>query len=354
MIRRKLKKKGYTEQDIFIGIALSIVIMLVLAVFAGKFAGWFGSKTNDEKCRLSIMANSQVRSRELLGRLGSADEKIAVSCPSKELLEIDKKSMSAMTATGSTGAIKYAIMETMAEEMRNCHYRYAGDIDDLNPFTADEGTFCGICREVTFNDNIQELDMGGHDSSGKSDSNFIDYFSTYLFNTKMENSNQYYSEYFSGYKKETTGQAADLSEVFNTDDSINKAEFKIDTTDEYYVTHLVIKGKKSIKKYFTTYYGYDFSEDVKTCSIGAAVGGGLLFIGLMVAPIPGTRVGAVALASGAIAGTGALGCIGYFAKQTYTESDNPYMRQTVLLTKKQFVNLGCIPYGLEKEDTDDI
>ncbi|MFT4304311.1 MAG: hypothetical protein ACMXYG_07125 [Candidatus Woesearchaeota archaeon] len=347
----RLKKKGYSEQDVFLAVSIAVIVLLVLIIFAMNFSTWFGRKSNDETCRMSVVLNSEVRTANIMGRWGNKDERVSINCPSKSDLEISTSEMRKITRTSSPGAIKYAIMSTFADEMRTCHYRWAGDMNDLSPFAEQKGgIFCGICRKISFSDDIQRMDFAGYDIFGNLNPNSINHFSLYLYNTKMPNSNMYYSEFFTGEKRQSLGSVNSIGEVLNVnDDSFDKLDFLIDTTETYYVTHIVVKGENYITNFLSNYYDLDsLSSDAADCAKYSAIAGSAIFLSVLF--IPKVNVIAAAGLAGTMAVTGGAGCIGYLVTKTYRNMDMPIIRQTILMTPDQILQSQCVPYGLSREE----
>ena len=113
---KRLRKKGFTEQDVFLAVAFAVIILIVLASMSGLFVKWFGVTTLEESCRLSVLANAKVRYSDLL-IVGKNKERISINCPSKEDLEITYSDASSKTHAGTTAAVEYAIMKMVAEEL---------------------------------------------------------------------------------------------------------------------------------------------------------------------------------------------------------------------------------------------
>lgn len=324
----KLKKRGFTEQDIFIAVVVAVVVLVIVANFSGVFAGWFGGKTLEESCRLSVLANAKVRYSDYL-LFGKAKERIAINCPSKEDLEITYSDAKEKTLTGSTGAIEYSIMRLMAEELKECHYKYAGDIDGLIPFANEENNYCGICRKISFDEKIQETDFNSGAGTGK-----LNNFYTYLVNAQMDRSTQYYSEYLYDYKKIDEGGVEEFGSIFESSDVY---DLDVDTTKEYYVMHMVIKDSRSWKE-LKKYLGND-----NTACVG--LGGAIGATGAILAP---ASLGASLVVGGIVGGAVMLAC-----KSTQImNKEHDFLRFTTIFPVEEFNgnSINCIPYGLEKQN----
>jgi len=323
----RLRKRGFTEQDIFIAVVVAVVVLVIVASFSGTFASWFGGKTLEESCRLSVLANAKVRYSDYL-IFGKEKERVSINCPSKEDLEVTYKDAKEKTLTGSTGAIGYSVMKLMAEELRECHYKYAGDIDGLVPFANEENNYCGICRKISFDEKIQETDFGRGADIGN-----ISNFYTYLVNAQMDRSTQYYSEYLYDYKKTDEAEVT-FDSIFSGSGSY---DLDIDTTKDYYVMHLVIKDPRSWKEI----KGYLGNDNANCAGLGGAIG----TTGAIFAP---ASLGVSLVIGGVVGGAVMLAC-----KSTQImNKEHDFLRFTTIFPVEEFNgnSINCIPYGLEKEN----
>jgi len=325
---KRLRKKGFTEQDVFLAVAFAVIILIVLASMSGLFVKWFGVTTLEESCRLSVLANAKVRYSDLL-IVGKNKERISINCPSKEDLEITYSDASSKTHAGTTAAVEYAIMKMVAEEMRECHYKYAGDVEGLIPFANEKGNYCGICRKIGFDKKIKETNFGTESSP---DIGIVNSLYTYLLNAKMDHSTKYYSEFLYDYKK-STEERVEFASLFGSD----QYDLDIDTSKDYYVAHLVIRDPRSWKEI----EGYLKKDNEKCLALSGAIG----VAGAILAPVSlGTSLAIGAAVGGAVM----IGC-----KSTQVvNQDHDFVRFTSVLPVEDFNsdNINCVMYGLDKEE----
>jgi len=321
----KLGKKGFTEQDIVLVLVIALVLLLILGSWSGAFGAWFGGETAKEKCRLSVLANSEVRFRDVsfsgaIFGTGENDEKIAIDCPAEPPMEITYSDIRKKTTSGSAGAIKYALMGVLANELKECHEMYAGDVEGIVPFGEEKKTYCGICRkEVFFDDKIQK------------EVNTTNNFYTYLMNTKMPKTDEYFSEFLYDFKK-TSDERVEFNSFFSGQGGF---DLDINTSRKYYVVHLVVKDERSMDNFKNAAV-----DSAGTCG---ALSGGVAVASVILAPF---SAGTSLLIGAAIGGASMMACVG----QNVAHADRDYTRLTTIIPVDEFSQLQCEPYGLEERD----
>ncbi len=350
-------KKGQ-EQNSLVVLILALVLFVVLLSGAVAFSMYFKNKWSDSTCRTSVIANSKVRAGGVT-KWFSNDENIPVSCPRGKDWEISYASVKGKT--GSDVTVAYNVMTKVAEEMADCHYKYAGDMDII-PFENENGKYCGICREISFDEKIQSRDYGSESGKG-----IIDDFYSYLMNSKMKSTNQYYSEYIFGYvKEETSKEKVDMKDKIKLDmdyakdnldpevynklkglnlNDISRFDIPINTSEKYYVAHVVLKGKNN----FNDFIG-ELGENRREKTLGCGVVGALLAAAIITTPLTGGM--SVGLVVGGLGIGGGLMTTCYGGLSTFFTGNKELAsyRVTTIIPTSSLDNLGCIPYGLDKDE----
>lgn len=343
--RKKLKKAQTVEHNALITLVFASAVILLFIIAGGLFASYLKSKWEDNTCRTTVIANSEVRGNTV-SKFFSDDEKIAAQCPRDEDETISYSQVKGRS--DASAVVGYNIMQNIAEKMSNCHYRYAGDIN-ITPFANSEGVYCGICNKVAFDEKIKEVDFGAIDNSGEVKRGVIVDFYSYLINSKDPGSKQYYSEYLFGYKKAKntkTSLSDEFSNVNLNNDFTQAAKSKvgnfnvktldidIDTSKEYFVTHLVFKSKNGYDKYFD-----ELGKDSKLKTIGC----GIAAVGL-VGLSPFTGFTSLAIGAGVM-----TACYGGTTAFAFANSDVPTIRTTTIIPVEDISKCTMV-YGLKTRE----
>lgn len=221
-------KKAMVEQTTLLIVIIAIVILVVLFAFSYGYKKYLQDKDITEKCRITMVANSKIRMIDLTVEglqtgQGLQKERFPVECPRLPDLEI--KLSDVKSKSDSTTAMKYYIMNIIANEMKNCAYRYINDLRDTVPFNTEPGTHCGYCRLISFDKGIKDkfkvTPIKTAKTGNNDDSPVIDNFMSFLMNAKAPGTNMYYSEYFYGFKK-NTDENTKFSDLFMSTDYIAK------------------------------------------------------------------------------------------------------------------------------------
>jgi hypothetical protein len=358
-------KKSQVEIDTSLNLILLLVIFLVLLIITGAIVVFFNSKWSTNTCRTTVIANSAIRG-STLNKVLSSKEKIAIHCPRDKDYEILYNSVKGRTGTST--AIGYNVMNEIAKRMVDCNYRYGGDLE-ISPFENDDGRYCGICGKISFDEKIQKTDFG-YEKDNKKIIGVVPKFSSFLLNAKDVKPKQYYSEILYRYKKQVSSDVNFEKELDLGTINVNDPELKltadqkrrieslqsqigdssgfdinIDTNKEYYISHVVFKGKNiptltGIMNEFTKGSG------AKTALCGIAS----LALVATVVPSGGLSLLGLGVGAGALTTCYSGSSLGMFIFKNKNDPV-PVFRITTLIPVDELDNFRCTTvYGLAKKE----
>jgi hypothetical protein len=355
----KLSKKGLIEHTELLELLIILAIIVVMIVYAGYQVFYTKKNVVSQECISTMMMNSKTRFNDisvsgLITGEGKELERAAVICDS--LPDLNIKYSDVKSKSNTKAAMKYYIMKLIAEDMRSCHHRYIGDVPDAVPFSNKDGVYCGVCRKFSFD---YELKREFNINSLNQKSEKIDYFMTFLMNTKIPATKQYYSEYLYGFNKGTSERIDFIDYVkqkYENEEgkpltadqiaAIQKWDFTIDPSKDYYVMHFIIKGDDKVAD--------ALQKDKQDIQIKAGVTAGVCATAKIVTLVSAsTGQLYVTLFSGALTlgcYAGAVSTVWSFFNPTETEGQT-MIRYTTLMPVENLKDMKCSRvYGLEKED----
>jgi len=341
----KFSKKGETtEQAGVIDMTVLIAITVIFLVVGGAIAVVLPKAWKQNDCRLSVIANSKYRVKQFL-LFGEEQEKIPINCPAMPDETIKYRDVKGKTS--STVALRYNIMDIVADDLYECHYRYAGDLN-ISPFRSNSGVYCGICKTINFDDKIQSFDFT---NDGDINKGVIPKFYTYLLNFKIDKTKRYYSEFLFNYKKESDSINL-FSNEFGLTGNDKNMDINIDTKKSYYVMHLVFKGGRELKNNKNWYFGESEVNGQKVADAKPTE------CGKYVQAISRTNkkdIGMGPYALDAINGASLISCEGSVSGFMWEDGEDnnklPSYRVTTIIPVDEVDTIGCnVVYGLKKDD----
>jgi hypothetical protein len=235
----KIKKRGALETSSLTKIILALAFFVVVVIFFSNALNLFGKAADDQKCRLTVLAQQLKPTGTSLISLSCPRHNLNVSENGVRILQNDKwKPMTVFETPLAKDPKQF--YKLAADEMADCWYKMGEG--KVNVFNKDFGTgyyrnTCIICSSINF-DRSPDLPLGT-----------IDDFKKYLENnyyTKNGKNVKYYDYMLMQYPSQLSPSLIDL--YIKADNSIYIHGFDTDknlnTKDSYVIFFKALKFTK--------------------------------------------------------------------------------------------------------------
>src|SRR3989338_4097410 len=134
-----MKKKGMAVEEL-LKLILILIVSSILFYGVYKTSAIFSERGDVEKCRLTVLANSQVHETVgVTGNLLGYSKQVPIQCPTTSL-----------KIEGKTLTEQYQIF---AEELKSCWYKVGEG--KLQVFCKEGNDYCLVCSEIMAQDNLK-------------------------------------------------------------------------------------------------------------------------------------------------------------------------------------------------------
>ena len=143
-------KQGIS-QPVLLSIILCLAFFIPAIIFVGNFVDFAGETSVIENCRLSIIANSEIRGA-LLPWESAERERAPINCKMRPASTITLSN----AGRGTSEVQQYTLIRLLADELKTTHYKHAGSVPHLLPFGESRfpRNYCFLDRHIVFEEAL--------------------------------------------------------------------------------------------------------------------------------------------------------------------------------------------------------